>query len=217
MDKYKDKVSRIVLLPGDVEIVEKLDVFRAILSSFIDAARPEIIIGDFTTPDRYSSKELVDTYGTYSLLANWFPEVSRAVKALPLSKPRSEFLNIEVSVLDQFLDKRKFAYEQTLNMLIRSWDYENKRWRHGIRPFPLGTLQDDKSFRQYRDCLDQIERTERLLKLLWRELNEPPSTGVFEQDELRYKEFSQEYEDIARRSTDIRESARLTIRALLGA
>jgi len=124
-----------------------------------------------------------------------------------------------VGTLKSLLKTRKFAYEQTLNMLIRSWDHTNKCWKHKITKMDLGIVSDDNSFRKYEDCLDQIERTERMLKLLWREINIIPE-DLLETDPQEYEEKYQEYIDLYdrldRRSTSIRENARIIIRNILG-
>ncbi len=218
LDNYPD-VGRIVQLPGDLDYVNEDVEFYDNLGTFIELQGPDIAIGDFGTGDKYSAKSLVDTYGTYPLLANWFPEISRSVRSLPLHRPRSEFLNFKASVLRELLiNNRNFAYEQTLNFLIKCWDFGKARWRHNISILPLGSLADDKSFRDYRGCIDQIERIERMLSLLWREIREPEKTGG-EEDKLfeeNYTVFSNEYDDLRTISKGIMETARTTIRALLG-
>jgi hypothetical protein len=209
IDKFED-ASRIVQLPGDIDSIgDKRDFFIK-LTTFITFNRPwDIVIGDFSSGDRFNAKDLIDRYGTYSLLANWFPEISKGILELPLNKPRSEFLNVNITTLKVLLEHRKFAYEQTLNMLIRAWDSEHARWKYKIQPHVLGTLKDESGFRQYRDCLDQIERTERMLRLLWREIREPA-------DQSKYQDFIDLYDILDRRSTSIRENARIIIRNLLG-
>lgn len=233
LDTYGDEeeVSRLILLPGDIEeIKDNAAYFFRDLKSFIRATEPEIVIGDYDTGNRYSAKELIDWYGTYSLLANWFPEISKSIQNLPLRRPRSEFLNVDKHTLAELLRYRKFAYEQTLNMLIRLWD--GKKWKYKPHPHFLGTFHDDKTFRQYRGALDQIERTERMLRVLWKEQYEPkepvkpPSSRnkaatkkyekEYEKYKKEYKKFSDEYDKLDRASTGIRENARITIRALLG-
>ena len=216
IDNYKD-CSRIVQIPGDIDTVKSERRFFSNLTGLIQANVPDIVIGDFHSQDQYSSKELIDTYGTYPLMSNWFPQVTKKIQSLPLLKPRSEFLNFNISILKELLCYRKFAYEQTLNSLIRSWNCEENKWRYNINIQFLGELEDDKTFRQYRDTLDQIERTERMLKLLWREINEPKETGNIDDDEFNYKSFSAEYDLLDKKSTGMRESARTTIKALLGA
>jgi hypothetical protein len=203
---------RIVQVPGDIDLIrEKKDFYRD-LGNFLGAGLGDIIIGDFDAGDRFSAKNLIDIYGTLPLLANWFPDLSQKISAIPLSKPRSEFLNVERSTLEALLDHRKFAYEQTLNMLIHSWDDEEKDWIHTIKSHHCGEVLDDTQFRKYRDCLDQVERTERMLRLTWRELNEPKRGA----SQKVYSEFVDDYLDRDRRSTSIRETAVITIRNLIG-
>jgi hypothetical protein len=200
--------DRIIQLPGDIDTVsedsDNDNSFFHNLETFISMSEWDLIIGDFTSGNMYNAKELIDWYGTYALMANWFPEIARQIRKLPLHKPRSEFLNIRVETLKELLDFRKFAYEQTLNMIIRSWDFEEKDWKYGIKTVRLGTLKDDSKLRQYRDCLDQIERTERMLRLLWREICDPQ------------QQFIDEYDRLDRLSTSIRENSRIIIRNLLG-
>jgi hypothetical protein len=205
--------DRIVQLPGDIDTVSGQDGSREAffneLGAFISRGTWDFIIGDFASGDMFNAKELIDLYGTYALMANWFPDVAQASRLAPLklNRLRSEFINIRVSTLKDLLKVRKFAYEQTLNMLIRSWDFGNNQWKFEITKKDLGIIKDDSSFRQYRDCLDQIERTERMLKLLWREIHEP---GFKDPDK-----FIEEYDRLDRRSTSIRENARIIILNLL--
>ena len=218
IDRYPES-SRIVQVPGDIENIEDETDFFIDIHNFVKASGDNFIIGDFETGDRYGAKELIDTYGIYPLLANWFPNVFKEIRGFHLRRPRSEFLNVETTTLKEFLKYKKFAYEQTLNMIIRAWDFEKDTWQAKIkRPgiARLGIIKDDSKFRQYGGCLNQIERTERLLKYLWREIHEPRATGDDQQDEQKYKEFSDDYDDLDRKSTDIREGARIAIRALLG-
>jgi len=214
--------DRIVQLPGDIDTVNS-DVFFNELGAFISRGGYDIVIGDFESEDMFSAKELIDLYGTYALMANWFPDVAQACRYDPgknselakshrvpfkLNRFRSEFLNIRVGTLNSLLKVRKFAYEQTLNMLIRSWDEANKDWKYNITKMNLGDISDDNSFRKYQDCLDQIERTERMLKLLWRE--------IYESRYQNQQDFIDEYDQLDRRSTSIRENARIIIRNILG-
>jgi hypothetical protein len=63
-----------------------------------------------------------------------------------------------------------------LNMLIQVW-YERgiHYWEELVS---VGQIEDDTDLRKYRDCLNQIERMERMLKMTWRERyweeNNPP-------------------------------------------
>ncbi|MCD4779952.1 MAG: hypothetical protein K8S27_05310 [Candidatus Omnitrophica bacterium] len=218
LDNYPE-AERIVQIPGDIDYVDKDVEFYDNLKDFIETTSSDIAIGDFGTGDKYSAKSLVDTYGSYSLLANWFPEISQSIRSLPLHRPRSEFLNIKTSVLRELLiNNRNFAYEQTLNFLIKSWDYAETKWKYNISISPLGSLSDNKSFRDYRGCIDQIERIERMLSLLWREIKEPKKKNSVNniKFEKRYTVFSDEYDKLRSKSRGIMETARTTLRALLG-
>ena len=218
LDNYP-QAERIVQIPGDIDYVQEDVAFYDNLKVFIETTSSDIVIGDFRTGDQYSAKSLVDTYGTYSLLANWFPAISRSIRSLPLNRPRTEFLNIKTSVLRELIiNNRNFAYEQTLNFLIKCWDYDEAKWKYEISQSFLGTLSDNKSFRDYRRCVDQIERIERMLSLLWREINEPKkkagdSDKKFEE---QYTVFSNEYDHLFANSNGIINTARTTLRALLG-
>jgi hypothetical protein len=218
LDNYPE-AERIVQIPGDIDYIDEDVGFYDNLRAFIQITSSDIAIGDFKTGDQYSAKSLVDTYGTYSLLANWFPEISRSIRSLPLNRPRSEFLNIKTSVLrDLIINNRNFAYEQTLNFLIKSWNYDEMTWKYNISTTRLGTLSDNKSFRNYRSSIDQIERIERMLALLWREIKAPKKTDKVtdKQFEEQYTVFSNEYDKLSTKSNGIMDTSRTTLRALLG-
>ena len=218
LDHYPE-AERIILLPGDLDYVHEDVEFYDNLKKFIETTGSDIAIGDFGTGDKYSAKSLVDTYGSYPLLANWFPEVSKSTRSLPLHRSRSEFLNIKTSVLRELLiNNRNFAYEQTLNFLIKSWNFNETKWKYKISTHPLGSLSDNKSFRDYRSCVDQIERIERMLSLLWREIKEPKKKDNVsdKQFEEQYTVFSNEYDKVYAKSNSIIGTARTTLRALLG-
>jgi hypothetical protein len=208
-----NEVERIIQLPGDIDWVveqgtffQKLDGFLALGDSM------NLVIGDFEAGGRFNAKDLIDYYGTYALMANWFPEVTNKILQMPLNRPRSEFLNIDVETLRRVLKHRKFAYEQTLNILIRLWDFESRTWQDGIgvHSHSLGTLRDDAGSRQYRECLDQIERTERMLKMLWREINWSEDGERAEAERVWER-----YHELDHRSTAVRQNARIIIGNLL--
>lgn len=218
LDNHPD-CDRIITLPGDIEFVHEDLAFYDNLKHLVELTDSDIAIGDFRTGERSSPKGLVDVYGTYSLLANWFPELTKSIRSLPLIRPRSEFLNIKASVLKELLlNHRKFSTEQTLNFLIKSWDHAEGKWKYNVSVTLLGTLSDIPSFRDYRGCIDQIERIENMLSLLWREINEPRKTkGVTDkQFEAHYSAFSDEYDKRFAKAKGIMETARTTLRALLG-
>jgi hypothetical protein len=81
IDECKKGISRIVQLPGDIDAVsDKRDFFNK-LEVFITLDGPwDIVIGDFSsTGGDVSAKELIDRYGTYALMANWFPEITQEI------------------------------------------------------------------------------------------------------------------------------------------
>jgi hypothetical protein len=202
LDKPHDD-DRIILLPGDIEAVARpVQFFNASLPAFLDQGGVrDIVVGDFEAGEKLASKDLVDLYGTYPLLALWFPEIAAEVRDLSIWKPRSEWVSVRARVLRSLLSNRRFAYEQTLNMLIRSWEVskrghaesdetnsqagaaagraedsaaagDSKRPRriYEVADFSLGEFADDSSERNIPGAIDQIERTERMLKMIWREI-----------------------------------------------
>jgi hypothetical protein len=169
-----DDDDRIVLLPGDIdEVAHHNNFFNASLPGFLAMNGIDIVVGDFETGEKLASKDLIDLHGTYPLFALWFPEIAVAARDKSIWKPRSEFVNVRAYVLRELLlSNRRFAYEQTLNMLIHSWDFESERprWRYRIAAFSLGEFADDPDARNIPGAIDQIERTERMLKMVWREI-----------------------------------------------
>lgn len=205
--------DHIATLPGDIDIIaDTMGFLHQALPAFLKGRVDDIVIGDFTAGEALSAKDLIDRYGTLPLLANWFPDTSKALLEKHISKPRSEFLNVRCEVLEELLLRhRKFAYEQTLNLLIRAWDGAAATWRYSVGRTDLGVIEDSREQRKFRDCLDQIERTERMLRLIWRETHEPdnPSSPA-------YAEFVDRYTHLDRFSTAVRETAVITLRNLLG-
>jgi hypothetical protein len=207
LDHYPGR--RIVQLPGDLAAVSDPDSLFNKLETFITLETWPVVVGDFSSNETHSSKDLIDEYGTLPLMANWFPDVARAVSKKRLKRPRTEFLNIDHELLKQLLQKRKFAYEQTLNFLIQIWYMNDPHTLDNqIHVFDLGEFRDEEGFRKYTDCLDQIERMERMLKMLWREKNKP-------KNQASEPEFIDRYETLDLRSTSIRENARIIIQNLL--
>jgi hypothetical protein len=213
---------RVVLLPGDLVRVTDEDKLFARIDEFIRFDGASFLIGDFDSDNPYSTKELIDTYGVFLLIANWFPEAWQAIQARHIRKPRSEFTNISVPELRDLLKSRVFAYEQTLNMLIVKWHscknrafgnipQANEYWREEVATMYLGKIADDPSDRHYRGAIDQIERTERLLRMLWRELRGWNPNLVLD----LFRSLMEEYERLDERSTRIRDAARIAIWAQL--
>ena len=86
-------------------------------------------------------------------------------------KPRSEFFAISHSYLGHVLSRRWYAYEQTIVILLQGM--LGLRPNRRIRKIALGDISD---LAQGRDSLasamQQVERTERVLKLYWRKIYE---------------------------------------------
>ena len=193
----EDDTSSVLQIPGDLKDVRDFDVFLEQLRGLragIEAGDWDFAIGDFEVePEK--SKHLIDMYGTYPLLFNWFPNIAKKLREdKKIKRPRSEFLVASLEFLKVILPfKRKFAYEQTLTFLIHALSDTEKTWKIG--KVDIGVISDYEKSRGFREANDQIERTERLLKFLWREMN----SG----DEFDVNEF----ERLDRRSTAIREAA----------
>lgn len=130
-------------------------------------AECEICLGEIEVPIN-SAKQLIDTYGTYGLLYNWFPAEAPGIRRI-MDKPRTEFFAMNYGALSQALiPNRWYAYEQTLMILLQNMDGANP-----VRPLKkvmLGKITDDESTRStLAAAMQQVERTERALKLFWRE------------------------------------------------
>lgn len=121
----------------------------------------------------HSSKQLIDTYGTYGLLYNWFPQEAQKIREVT-DKPRTEFFAINHPFLREVLRQRCYAYEQTIVILLYAV-FGKKR----ISKIKLGQISD---LEQGRDTLaaamQQVERTERVLKLFYRERYEQQSDWI---------------------------------------
>jgi hypothetical protein len=190
-----DDTTSVLQIPGDLKYVENFEYFLnqlSLLRSGIET-QWDFAIGDFKVePER--SKHLIDIYGTYPLLFNWFPTIAKKLReGIKIKRPRSEFLAVNLKFLEKILLKKKFAYEQTLAFLIHALSDDQANWR--IDKIDIGVIGDYEEGRGFREANDQIERTERLLKFLWREKNGGDNFNV------------EEFERLDRRSTAIREAA----------
>src|SRR5436190_3075580 len=110
------------LIPGDFNY--GTPVGHEVLGRLHDL--PEIIleldqdlcIGEIAT-DHNNSKQLIDTYGTFALLYNWFPAEAEEIRKLT-ERPRSEFFALRHSFLGDALKNKWYAYEQTVVMLLQA-------------------------------------------------------------------------------------------------
>jgi hypothetical protein len=155
------------LIPGDFNYGTA--VGQEVLGRLHDL--PEIIleleqdfcVGEIAS-DHNCSKQLIDTYGTFALLYNWFPTEGREIRQFT-ERPRSEFFAVRHSFLRHVLEQRWYAYEQTVVMLLLAV-LSNKR----ISRFFVGDISDLPEGRDtLASAMQQVERTERVLKSFWRE------------------------------------------------
>lgn len=202
----KDDTSSVLQIPGDLKYIRDFSAFinnLGNLSAKIEAKHCDFVIGDFEVePEK--SKHLIDMYGTYPLIFNWFPVIATKLKNMKIKRPRSEFLAAGLDFLEEILPfKRKFAYEQTLTFLIHALSDEKDKKKWKIGKVDIGVMLDYEESRGFREANDQIERTERLLKFLWREKNGGDNFDV------------KEFERLDSRSTAIREAAIVSLENFL--
>jgi len=189
------------LIPGDFNYGTA--VGRSVLGHLHDL--PEIVlelkqdvcIGEIET-DHNNSKQLIDTYGTFALLYNWFPAEAREIRQYT-ERPRSEFFAVSHSFLNELLHQRWYAYEQTVVMLLAAV-FRCKK----ISRFFVGNISDLVEGREsLASAIQQVERTERVLKSFWRERNQS-QTG-----------WTKEYSLLETQSEQIRRSAMIVLQNLL--
>jgi hypothetical protein len=157
----------------------------------------DMCIGEIAT-DHNNSKQLIDTYGTFALLYNWFPAEAQEIRQYT-ERPRSEFFAIRHGFLREVLRQRWYAYEQTVVMLLQAVFSG-----HRISRFFVGQISDLPEGREsIASAMQQVERTERVLKTLWRERNDT-KTGWIEQ-----------YQVLEAQSEEIRRTALIVLKSLL--
>lgn len=195
------------LIPGDFNYStqEGIDAIAKIHDIPLKVYRNEceICLGEIEVPIN-SSKQLIDTYGTYGLLYNWFPAEAQGIR-VETDKPRSEFFALSYPTLEKALvNSRWFAYEQTLMILL-----QNMKGKISVRKIgrvKLGKITDDESTRStLASAMQQVERTERALKLFWRE--EAQREGK--------TNWHDEFRTLDAQSESIRTSAMVILRRLL--
>jgi hypothetical protein len=174
------------LIPGDFDyaspdgrkVLKKMkELPRRVLAPEGDEPPCRICLGEIEI-SQDNAKHLVDVYGTYGLLSNWFPKQARGLRKRGIIRPRSEFFAIDGVFLDEVLRERWYAYEQTLVILL--YGVGSRGDAPGIAKIKLGQGKDAP---QGRDTLavamTQVERMERVLKNHWRETNrEEPAWDV---------------------------------------
>lgn len=189
------------LIPGDFNYGSALG--REVLSQLHDL--PEICdeldqdmcIGEIAT-DHNHSKQLIDDYGTFALLYNWFPKEAHAIREFT-ERPRSEFFAVRHAFLDQMLHSRWYAYEQTMVMLLHAiFDHKS------VSRFFVGHISDLPEGRDsLSSAIQQVERTERVLKSLWRGRHK------------RKADWSKQYRVLEAQSEQVRRTALVILENLL--
>ena len=138
------------LIPGDFNYDsaagrEVLDKFQD-LPMQVYTGSCDLCLGEINVEPN-SSKQLIDTYGTYGLLYNWFPLQAQTIREIT-DKPRTEFFAINKPYLMYALDHRWYAYEQTIVILLQGMLGRMKRRK--IETIKLGDISDEP---QGRDSL----------------------------------------------------------------
>lgn len=148
--------------PGGFQVLTRLHD----LPEIIQDVNQDLCIGEIATGPG-NSKQLIDTYGTFALLYNWFPREAAEVRQFT-ERPRSEFFAIRHEFLKEMLNQRWFAVEQTVVILLNAV-FRQKR----ICRFFVGNITDlPEEGESLSSAMQQVERTETVLKFVWRERNE---------------------------------------------
>jgi len=190
------------LIPGDFNYGTA--VGREVLGRLHDLPeiclelQQDLCIGEIAT-DHNNSKQLIDTYGTFALLYNWFPDEAQEIRQYT-ERPRSEFFAIRHNFLREVLRQRWYAYEQTVVMLLQAV-FTNKH----MSRFFVGNISDLPEGREsFSSALQQVERTERVLKSIWRERNQPKAG------------WTEQYRVLETQSEQVRRTAMIILKNLLG-
>lgn len=164
------------LIPGDFNY--GTPVGREVLGRLHDLPeicvelQQDVCIGEIAT-DHNNPKQLIDTYGTFALLYTWFPVEGQEIRQYT-ERPRSEFFALRHGFLRELLRQRWFAYEQTVVTLLQAV-FSNRR----ISRFLVGQISDLPEGREsFGAAVQQVERTERVLKSLWRERHQQKSGWI---------------------------------------
>lgn len=187
------------LIPGDfnygttvgAEVLSRLHDLPEICLEL----KQDLCIGEIET-DHCNPKHLIDTYGTFALLYNWFPAAGQEIRQFT-ERPRSEFFALRHEFLRQALLQRWFGYEQTVVMLLQAV-FNRKR----ISRFFVGRISDLPEGREsIASAMQQVERTERVLKTLWRERHEARPDWA-----ARYRVLESQSEQVRRTALTILEN-----------
>ena len=167
------------------------------LPEICDELQEDVCIGEIAT-DHNNSKQLIDTYGTFALLYNWFPLEAQAIRSCT-ERPRSEFFAVRHGFLKDMLHRRWYAYEQTVVMLLHAV-IEKKT----ISRYLVGNISDLPEGRDsLSSAMQQVERTERVLKSFWREQHQEKAA------------WSEHYRQLEAQSEQVRRTALIVLENLL--
>ncbi len=167
------------------------------LPEIIGELQQDLCIGEIAT-DHNNPKQLIDTYGTFALLYTWFPAEAREIRQFT-ERPRSEFFAIRHAFLREVLSQRWYAYEQTMVMLLQAV-FRGKK----ISRFLVGDISDlPEGPESVASALQQVERSERVLKTCWRERNQSKAG------------WTQQYRLLENQSDQVRRAAFSTLENLL--
>lgn len=187
------------LIPGDFDYGSALG--HEVLSRLHDLPEicveieQDLCVGEIAA-DQNNPKHLIDTYGTFALLYNWFPEEARAIREYT-ERPRSEFFAMRHGFLGEMLNRRWYAYEQTVVTLLHAV-FDKKH----ISRFFVGHVSDLPEGKEtITSAIQQVERTERVLKALWRERHENKSGWIKE-----YRVLEAQSEQVRRAALNILEN-----------
>jgi len=179
------------LIPGDFNYGSHMG--QEVLSRLHDLPEitleleQDLCIGEIET-DNTNHKHMIDIYGTFALLYNWFPYEAQEIRRFT-ERPRSEFFAMRHCFLREVLAQRWYAYEQTMVMLLQAVFTKKK-----ISRFFVGNISDMPEGREsLASAMQQVERTERVLKSLWRERNQPANGWID-----RYRELENQSEQVRR-------------------
>jgi hypothetical protein len=179
--------------PGGQEVLGRLHDLPEIILEL----GQDVCIGEIETAYN-NPKHLIDTYGTFGLLYHWFPTEAQEIRQYT-EQPRSEFFAVRHEFLGEVLTRRWYPYEQTVVMLLRAV-FRRRR----ISRFFVGNVSDLPEGREsLAAALQQVERTERVLKTLWRARHESRPDWV------------QRYRDLAGISEQVRRTASTILHNLL--
>ncbi len=157
------------LIPGDFDYGTTIgqEVLHRLhdLPEIVLELNQDVCIGEIAAAHD-NPKQLIDTYGTFALLYTWFPAEAQEIRQFT-ERPRSEFFAVRHSFLGEILARRWYPYEQTVVILLHALSRQKQ-----ISRFFVGNISDlPEGKESVASAIQQVERTERVLKSVWRERN----------------------------------------------